>query len=94
MVFRLVIAGQPVAKGRVRFARKTGHAFTPEKTVAYETKLALAAQAQMAGTPPMEGPLRVTVLAEMQIAESWSKKKRIAALERRVLPTGRPDAAW
>ena len=38
MGFRLVITGQPVAKGRIRFARKTGHAYTPEKTVAYEPR--------------------------------------------------------
>ena len=92
MGFRLVITGQPVAKGRIRFARKTGHAYTPEKTVAYETKLALAAQEKMNGEPPIEGPLKVTVLAEMQIAASWPKWKREAAEHGSVLPVGRPDA--
>jgi Holliday junction resolvase RusA-like endonuclease len=92
MVFRLVISGQPVAKGRVRFARKTGHAFTPEKTVAYETKLALAAQEKMNGAAPFTRALAVSVLAEMQIPPSWSRKKQEEARFGMLKPTGRPDA--
>lgn len=91
-MIRIVVSGQPVAKGRVRFARKTGHAFTPERTVNYESKLALAAQAVMNGAPPLDGPLAVNVVAEMQIPASWPKRKRLQALERLRLPTGRPDA--
>jgi Holliday junction resolvase RusA-like endonuclease len=88
---RIILSGQPVAKGRMRFNRKTGRTFTPEKTVAYETKLALAAQEMMAGRPPLEGPLVVTITAELQVPTSWSQKKRKLALERRLHPLGRPD---
>jgi Holliday junction resolvase RusA-like endonuclease len=90
-MFKLILSGQPVAKGRVRFARSTGRAFTPEKTVAYETRLALAAQEKMNGTPPFEGPLRVNIWAELQVPASWSQKKQRAAIEGRLRPTGRPD---
>jgi len=92
MTFHLVLAGQPTAKGRARFNRATGRAFTPEKTVAYETLLSLAAQAKMNGAPPMEGALVVTVFAELQIPASWSQKKRDAARDGRLFPTGRPDS--
>jgi Holliday junction resolvase RusA-like endonuclease len=91
MNIRITLSGQPVAKGRVRFARKTGHAFTPEKTVAYEGRLSLAAQDAMNGAPPLEGPLLVIVMAELAIPPSWSKKNRAAALDGTMLPMGRPD---
>lgn len=91
MTFRFTLAGQPVAKGRVRFARATGHAFTPEKTVAYESMLSLAGQEAMKGAPPFNGPLEVRVWAELQIPASWSLKKKRLASSGRLLPIGRPD---
>lgn len=91
MIIRITVSGQPVAKGRVRFAKKTGHAFTPEKTVAYEGRLALAAQEQMKGRAPLEGALAVTVTASLQIPASWSKTKRQRALDGWLRPLGRPD---
>ena len=91
MNIRITLSGQPVAKGRVRFARKTGHAFTPEKTVAYEGRLSLAAQDAMNGAPPLEGPLLVTVMAELLIPLSWSKRKKDQAASGLRLPLARPD---
>jgi len=90
-MIRIIVSGQPVAKGRARFVRATGRTYTPEKTVAYETRVALIAQDIMAGRPPLEGALAVTVIAELQVPTSWSAKKRRLALERRLLPLGRPD---
>jgi len=90
-MLKIILAGQPVAKGRVRFARSTGRTYTPEKTVAYETKLALAAQDKMDGDPPLTGPLVVTVLAELQVPASWSKRKQQLAIDGVLRPTGRPD---
>jgi Holliday junction resolvase RusA-like endonuclease len=91
MLLHLTLLGQPVAKGRVRFARKTGHAFTPERTVNYESKLALLAQEKMVGRAPFEGPLAVDVVALMKIPESWSKRKQEQARIGELMPTGRPD---
>ena len=79
-----------MAKGRVRFT-KSGHAFTPDRTVGFEGKLALAAQAAMNGRPPVEGPVAVTLEVHLPIAVSWSKKKREAAVLGEIRPTGRPD---
>ncbi|QPF87006.1 RusA family crossover junction endodeoxyribonuclease [Bradyrhizobium genosp. L] len=86
------LAGIPQGKGRPRFMRKTGHAYTPEKTRNYETNLRLAAQDAMHGANPIEGPLAVTVRALFPVPTSWSRKKQTAALEGSVRPTGRPDA--
>jgi Holliday junction resolvase RusA-like endonuclease len=90
LLIEFVVAGKPLAKGRVRFT-KTGHAFTPERTVHYEGQLAHAAALAMDGRPPVEGPVAVTLEVHMPIAASWPAKKRQAALCGALRPTGRPD---
>lgn len=85
------LAGVPEGKGRPRFARKTGHAYTPAKTRSYEGALRLAAQDAMAGAIPLLGPVRVTVDAHFPVPQSWSAKKRAAALLGATRPTTRPD---
>ena len=85
------LAGEPRGKGRPRFVRATGHAFTPATTRNYEAALRNAAADAMAGAPPIEGPVRVLVRAYMQIPASWSKKKHEEAMLGIVRPTGRPD---
>ena len=89
-IVQFTVAGKPLAKGRVRFT-KSGHAFTPDRTVNFEGKLALAAQQAMSGRPPAEGPVAVTLEVLLPIAVSWSKKKREDAVAGRLRPTGRPD---
>ena len=89
-IVQFTVTGRPLAKGRVRFT-KTGHAFTPDRTVGFEGKLALAAQVAMNGRPPVEGPVAVTLEVHLPIAVSWSKKKRESAVAGWLRPTGRPD---
>ena len=89
-IVQFVVAGKPLAKGRVRFT-KSGHAFTPDRTVNFEGKLALAAQQAMNGQPPAEGPVAVTLEVLLPIAVSWPAKKREAAIAGTLRPTGRPD---
>lgn len=84
--------GAPMGKERVRFSRASGRTFTPERTVAYEGRLALAAQHAMAGRPLLEGPLAVDIVARMPIAASWPKKRQAAALEGAERPVKKPDA--
>ena len=85
------LAGTPLGKGRPRFQRATGRAYTPEKTRNFETNLKLAAQDVMAGRPPLEGPLFVHVYAHLPIPQSWSAKKRNLAMSGITRPTTRPD---
>lgn len=80
-----------MAKARVRFARATGRAFTPERTVNYESRLALCAQEAMAGRPLYEGPLVVDIEARMEIPKSKPAKWRAAALAGEIRPTKKPD---
>ena len=68
------IDGQPIGKGRPRFSRKSGTAYTPEKTARYEDRLAWTAQSVMGGQALLSGPLSVTVNAHMEIPKSKSKR--------------------
>lgn len=79
-----------MGKERVRMTRQ-GHAYTPERTVNYESRLALAAQHAMAGRALLDGPLEVRVSAYMPAAESKPKKWRAAALAGEIRPTKKPD---
>ncbi len=88
----IVLPGIPQGKGRPRFVRATGHAFTPAKTRSYESMLQGAALAAMAGRQPLDGPLQVIVEAHFPVPVSWSRKKHAAALLGVTRPTKKPDA--
>ncbi len=75
-----IIPGEARGKGRPRFVRATGVAFTPEKTASYENLVKLAAQAAMDGLPPSTSPIMVDISVYRGIPAGWSKKKREAAL--------------
>ena len=87
---RLFIPGDPVPKGRPRMTRM-GHAFTPQRTRTYESKMALFGSREMGGNPPIESPLHVDLLVILPIPASWSVKKKSQALECKLLPAGRKD---
>lgn len=89
-MIEIVLAGKPMAKERVRVTRQ-GHAFTPQRTVNYEARLAWAAQKAMGGRPPLEGPLRVVMDVLLPIPKSRSKKWKAAALAGAERPVKKPD---
>lgn len=91
MIVRVCLWGVPAGKGRPRFSRKNGVAFTPAKTRAFENHLGAEAAKAMNGTAPLEGPLAVFVLAVFPIPQSWSMKKKAAALIGQIRPTTKPD---
>lgn len=86
------LAGAPMGKGRPRFVKQTGRAFTPAATRSYENSLRIAADLAMNGRDPLEGPVSVTVTAVFPIPASWSKKKQDAAAAGLLLPVVKPDA--
>lgn len=85
------LAGVPVGKGRPRFVRKTGHAYTPAKTEKYESHLRYAAQEAMTGRALLDGPVSVAITVHLPIAPSWPKRRQEAARQGALLPTSRPD---
>lgn len=75
---RIFLEGRPTPKGRPRFSRRSGRAYTPQKTVDCERAIAEVARRHF--NAPMEGPIRLTVNAFFKPAASWSKKKAAAHL--------------
>lgn len=89
---RIELYGEPRGKGRPRFVRKTGVAFTPAATRSYESHLRLAAQDAMGARKPIEGAVRVDVSAALPIPPSWTSSKRAGAAIGLIRPTKKPDA--
>lgn len=85
----ITLPGEPVGKGRPRVGR-SGTLYTPAKTRAFEAALALQAKAAVRGRR-LDGPISVQIWAAVGIPESWSKKRKAAALAQEERPTRRPD---
>ena len=81
------VPGVPVGKGRARFVRATGRAYTPAKTVSYEGQIAQYAAIAMVGREPLLGPVRLFIEATFPKPASWSKKRAAETLWH----TGKPD---
>ena len=86
----IIVPGQPVGKGRPRFAR--GRTYTPARTKQYEQLIADQARAAVldAGWDPTPLPVKLTILAQFEIPKSWTQKKKHQALLGEITP-GRPD---
>lgn len=90
-MIEIVVLGAPVAKGRPRFAKETGHVYTPEKTRNFEAALKYAAEQVMGDRPPLTGPLALDITVKLPIAPSWPKKRQAAARAGVERPTKKPD---
>ena len=86
------IDAAPQGKARPRFNRKTGHAYTADKTRSYEALLRDTAALEMRDKPMLEGPLSVTVTAFMPIPSSWSLGKKMLAGAGQWHAATKPDA--
>ena len=93
-----VVPGDPRGKGRPRAKTaksKTGksfvHMYTDEKTVSYETIVALSANKAMAGKEIIKGAVCVNLDMFLPIPKSWSKKKQKQAADGLIYPTVKPD---
>ena len=89
-MIEIVLSGPPRGKERVKRAQ-TGHSYTPDRTVRFEDRLALAAQNAMQGRPPLDGPLGLEMVMRFPVPSSWPKKKREQALSGLLRPTVKPD---
>jgi Holliday junction resolvase RusA-like endonuclease len=95
------LPGAPRGWGRVqsRFIPKnteTGKGgfvshYTQKETRSYEAMLRYAGEQAMAGRPLYLGPMRIHLYTVFAIPASWSHRKRAAAEEGYIRPTGKPD---
>lgn len=92
MRIQFSVPGVPQGKARPRVTR-AGHAYTPQKTRAYET-VVRQCYLQTAGLWPFPdgAALCVHIVASYPIPKGTSKKDRQSMLEGKILPTKKPDA--
>lgn len=88
---RFVVLGEPQGKARPGFNTHTGHAFTPEKTVNYETLVQWEYVRQCAYKFPDDAMLDMRIKAYYAVPKSDSKKLRARKLAGQVRPTKKPD---
>lgn len=86
----IVLLGAPRGKERPR-GTKSGHFYTAAKTRDYEMMLRTAALEVMEGKNPLDCALHMDLRLVMPIAQSWPKKKQLAARTGELLPTKKPD---
>lgn len=77
----------PVAKARARSTR-SGHHYTPQKTVDFESMVAWHARKAMAGKPLYEGALCVFLYYGIHIPKSLEPRIKRGEV---IYPTKRPD---
>jgi Holliday junction resolvase RusA-like endonuclease len=93
MIVVYTVYGEPVGKGRPRFARRGTFVstYTPQKTKTYEDEIRMMAKAAMGASEPLETPVTVAIYIRVGIPASYSKQKRKDALSGVLKPTKKPD---
>mgnify|MGYP003338581386 FL=1 len=82
LVVTFQVDGDPVPKGRPRFARR-GHfvqTYTDSKTIEYETLVAMKARQAIGASEPLKGALSVFLYLRYSIPSSYTKKRKEACL--------------
>ena len=92
MTFTFEIVGEPQGKGRPRFSTRGGFVktYTPEKTASYENFVKLCYLNKYKGQK-LDGEIIAEIIAYFSIPKSFSKKKRVEAIEGKIKPTKKPD---
>lgn len=87
----LRVDGEPKGKGRPRFSRASGRAFTPGATVRAENRVQLAWLD--AGRPRLDGPLHLALEVVVERPQAhWRRSGSLSAAgERAPLPVRKPD---
>lgn len=93
MQIMFTVYGDPVAKGRPRFAKRGNfvQTYTPEKTKTYESEVAMMAKAAMGASEALEGALEAFIYVTFSIPASYSKKRSEACLSGLEKHTKKPD---
>ena len=86
-----IVYGKPMGKQRPRFT-KSGHTYTPQKTVDYEELVQYSYMEQVKKNDRWhDGALEMHIRAYYPIAKSHSKTKKEAMEAGEILPTVKPD---
>jgi Holliday junction resolvase RusA-like endonuclease len=87
------VEGNPVGKGRPKFARRGNFVstYTPTKTRVYEDLIKEAARKAMGSTELLETPVTVAIHITVPIPKSYSIKRIKACLSGSEKPIKKPD---
>lgn len=86
------VPGKPQGKARAR-TTKTGHTYTPEKTVMYEKVVKQCFMESQPRQTWFDGePLAVNIYARFSIPKSKTKREKLRMMQGYVMPTVKPDA--
>jgi len=95
---KIVVPGPPRAWQRAghRIAKsKSGrlfvHSYTKTETREEQNNIKFFAMKAMDGRPPIDAAIELRFVAYVPVPESWSKKKKAAALADQIRPTPKPD---
>lgn len=90
---KFTIPGEPCGKARPRVVHNGNfsRAYTPEKTVNYETLVKLEYQRQCGDAYISAGGIHMSIIARCAIPNSASKRKAQAMLDGTIRPTKKPD---
>ena len=88
-----LVEGNPVGKGRPKFARRGNFVstYTPTKTRDYEDLIKEAARKAMGSNEVLETPVTVAIYITVPIPQSYSKKRTEACLSGSERPIKKPD---
>lgn len=91
---RIIITGDPVAKGRPRTVKLPDGSITthtPKKSRRWEQDARMVAREQVGDMALHQGAVGIRVVAAFSIPKGWTKWKVEAALKGKVCHTVRPD---
>jgi Holliday junction resolvase RusA-like endonuclease len=82
LIVNFEVPGDPVPKGRPRFARRGTfvQTYTDSKTIEYETRVATLARMAIGSSEPLKGHLTVYLYLRYAVPASYSKKRTEACL--------------
>lgn len=89
-VVKFTVPGNPVGKARPRMTR-SGHAYTPDKTVSYENMVKMCFIEKYTDWVPVSGEAILRLNAYYPIPKSASRKKKIDMVIGEIRPTKKPD---
>jgi len=89
MIITFIIEGEPQGKGRHR-TTKTGHTYTPQKTLLYENWIKTCYLSRV-GEKMLQGPIKASIEAYYTIPKSKSKKIKEQMRKGILRPTKKPD---
>jgi len=77
LIVTFEVEGDPVPKGRPRFARRGQfvQTYTDAKTIDYETQVAMKARQAIGASEPLQGALTVFLYLRYAIPASYTKKR-------------------